>query len=123
MHRLASWTLLLLVILLVLPLDRAAGAETAGKPSHAVSLRIRFGMKDNAGTDWSGKIAPSEGKVESIRGWRWMAGDSGEGDSFSVSTRRAQPQSAADRNRVKAGRPMPMTDNGIIVTLSGTGPA
>ena len=38
-----------------------------------VTLRIRFGMKDQDPTDWSGKLVVGSGKVESIRGWRWTA--------------------------------------------------
>src|SRR5688572_4761815 len=84
------------------------------------ALRIRFGMKDKQGTDWSGTLTPSAGKVESIRGWRWSGDDSGEGNAFTVATRRAQPQSAAERKRVQAGQQLPISDNGIIATLSGT---
>jgi hypothetical protein len=45
------------------------------------ALRIRFGMKDKQGTDWSGTITPSAGKVESIRGWRWSGDDAAEGNA------------------------------------------
>src|SRR2546423_6646333 len=85
--------------------------------SDLVSLRIRFGMKDKQATDWSGRLSMSSGRVESIRGWRWAAGDSAEGDSWTVSTRRPPAQSAAEKARVQAGGKMPMTDNGLIVTL------
>src|SRR5688500_5889318 len=84
-----------------------------------VALRIRFGMNATEAADWSGKIDTSKGKVESIRGWRWMQGDTAERNTFTVNTRRGQPQSSADRKRVQSGQQMPLADNGIIVTLSG----
>ena len=65
------------------------GLTTSDK--HA--LRIRFGMTDKQPTDWSGNLVLNEGKVESIRGWRWAAGDSADGDTFTVATRRPQAQS------------------------------
>src|SRR5687768_15546051 len=116
MLRTSSWFWLVLLVALALP-NCAWSAEADDR----VALRIRFGMKDKQGTDWSGRIVPSAGKVESIHGWRWMAGDTAEGDTFTVSTRRAQPQSATERRRVKEGQQMPMSDNGIIVTMSGAG--
>ncbi|HVJ66912.1 MAG TPA: hypothetical protein VM510_02950, partial [Caulifigura sp.] len=48
--------------------------------SDAVTLRIRFGMKDQKPSDWSGSLTPSVGKVESIHGWRWGDGDSADGE-------------------------------------------
>ncbi len=96
----------------------ASGALTHGA-EEVVTLRIRFGMKDQQPTDWSGKLLTQSGKVEVIRGWRWTQDDSAEGNTWSVKTRRRKPQGSADRKRVDAGEQMPMTDNGILVTLSG----
>src|SRR5688572_22402915 len=79
-----------------------------------VTLRIRFGMQDKEPTDWSGKLLAGSGKVEAIRGWRWMQDDSAKGNTWSVKTRRGTPQSAADRNRIAAGLALPMTDNGNL---------
>ena len=84
-----------------------------------VTLRFRFGMKDQQPTDWSGELTPGSGRVESIRGWRWAQGDSSDGNTWSVKTRRRHPQGAADRRRIAAGLKMPMTDNGLLVTLTG----
>jgi hypothetical protein len=86
------------------------------------ALRIRFGLKDKQPTDWSGSITPVSGKVESIRGWRWVQGDVAEGNNFTVGTRRGQAQGAAQRRRAQQGQQQPMQDNGIIVTLSGVKP-
>jgi hypothetical protein len=88
----------------------------------AVSLRVRFGMKDREGKDWSGKIEPAEGSVESIRGWRWMPGDHAKGNEFTVATRRAAAQSRGERQRVQAGQKLPVRDNGFIATIAGTKP-
>ncbi|HSU65482.1 MAG TPA: hypothetical protein VLJ39_01295, partial [Tepidisphaeraceae bacterium] len=90
----------------------AAGPDTA-------SIRFRFGMKDTDNGDWTGKLSLSDGKVESIRGWRWMPGDHADGNEFTVRTRRQQPQSEADRARLRNGGKMPVQDNGIIATLGG----
>lgn len=84
-----------------------------------VTLNIRFGMRDQEPTDWSGKLVPTSGEVESIRGLRWMQRDSAEGDRWNVRTRRKNPQGSADRKRIAAGLKLPMTDNGVLVTLRG----
>src|SRR4051812_31982575 len=98
----------------------AADAPATPQPaSELVTLRIRFGMKDQDNTDWSGTLALSSGKVESIRGWRWMPGDKAEGNAFTVMTRRQAAQSEAERKRIQAGGKLPIKENGIIVTLSG----
>src|SRR5687768_16823857 len=100
-----------LVVLLISSI--ASAGET-------VALRVRFGMKDNDGRDWSGKLTPSKGDVKSMRGWRWMQGDKFEGNNaFTVATRRTQPQTRADRLRMQAGGKMPIQDNGFIALLSG----
>lgn len=90
----------------------AAGPDTA-------SIRFRFGMKDTDNGDWTGKLSLSEGKVESIRGWRWMPGDHVDGNEFAIHTRRQQPQTDADRARMQGGGKMPVQDNGMIATLGG----
>ena len=54
-----------------------------------------------------------------MRGWRWMAGDKAEGGEFTISTRRAQPQTRGDRQRIAAGGKMPLLDHGFIATLAG----
>lgn len=46
-----------------------------GADTNRVTLRINFGMKDQQPTDWSGKLSVGTGKVESIRGWRWVQND------------------------------------------------
>ena len=106
------------VLAALLCLVSLAGVSRASDEDR-VTLRIRFGMKDQNPTDWSGKLIVDSGQVESIRGWRWTQQDSAEGNTWSVRTRRQNAQSSADRKRIDAGLQLPMTDNGILLTLSG----
>ena len=98
--------------LCVASFSRAAADDLA-------TVRIRFGLRDQQPSDWSGQILCTTGSVESIRGWRWMQDDAAEGSSFSVRTRRKPAQGAGERARVAAGQKLPITDNGIIVTFRG----
>ena len=93
------------------------GAAPAAAADDLVTLRIRFGSRDQQPTDWSGQLSPAAGSVVSIRGWRWMQDDAADGNSWSVRTRRKPAQGAGERARVAAGQKLPITDNGIIVTL------
>ena len=117
--RRTSLSLFGIVLALTFVTDAAAAEHASGGADETVALRIRVGLKDKEATDWSGKIALSEGKVETIRGWRWMAGDGAEGNEFTISTRRRQAQNSGERKRVQAGERLPMSDNGIIATLAG----
>src|SRR6266545_373185 len=108
--------LVLSIAILSLAVSQVRGADDTA------AVRIRFGMKDTDNTDWSGTVTPSSGKVESIRGWRWMPGDKADGNSFTVMSRRQQAQSAAERKQVAAWNQMPMTDNGILVSMSAIKP-
>ncbi|MCA9063675.1 MAG: hypothetical protein KDA96_11470, partial [Planctomycetaceae bacterium] len=94
-------------------------ASAVADDGETVTLRIRFGLKDQKPTDWGGSLALVSGSVEAIRGWRWSDSDSAEGNSWSVRTRRRPAQSAAERKRIADGQQMPMNDNGILVTLRG----
>src|SRR2546423_11469774 len=87
-----------------------------------ISLRIRFGMKDKDGQDWSGKLTPSEGSVQSIRGWRWMPGDKSDANTWMIATRRPQAQSAAEKKQIANGRKLAVQDNGFIATLTDVKP-
>jgi hypothetical protein len=107
------------IISFALILTLAGACFAAEQP---VSFRVRFGMKDKDGQDWSGKVAVSEGSVQSIRGWRWVAGDHADGASWTVETRRAQPQGRAEQQAARAGRQLPVQDNGFIVTIADAKP-
>lgn len=93
--------------------------ETNAAEDNRVTLRIRFGMKDQSPTDWGGKLVAGTGKVDAIRGWRWQQTDSAENNSWNVRTRRQAAQNSAQRNRIAQGQQLPISDNGILVTLSG----
>ncbi len=96
------------------------GGSLLAADDEQVTFSIRFGMRDQQPTDWSGKlVVPASGNVESIRGLRWMQRDSAEGSTWNVRTRRKNPQGTADRKRIEAGLALPMQDNGLLVTLSG----
>src|SRR2546426_597792 len=73
----------LLLIGLMFPSTLRA-ADSVKIRADTIALRIRFGMKDKDTTDWSGQLHLSQGKVESMRGWRWMQGDKSAGNSFTV---------------------------------------
>lgn len=95
----------------------AASAET-------VTLRVRFGMRDTEGTDWSGSVKVTPGRVESIRGWRWTPADSAEGASWTVATRRLLAMDSVQKRKVAEGAlTMPVGDNGVILALADTQPA
>ena len=86
----------------------------------AVGLRIRFGMKDADPTDWSGKIALSEGKITELRGWHWAAGDHADGTGgWTVHTRSGAAQTEQERKQVAGGKRLPINDNGVVLRLDG----
>src|SRR4051794_33039546 len=92
---------------------RVAAAPATRPAEGRVGLRIRVGLKDQESTDWGGSIKVGDAKVESIRGWRLMPGDGGNGAEWTLMTRRARPQGAQRPAR------QPMMDNGLVVTLAG----
>ena len=94
----------------------AVPANAAGGPE--VTLLVRFGVTDREPAEWHGKITVSAGKVERIEPWRFTSEDKIDSESWTISTRRMPPQSAAERER--GADAMPMGDNGFFVTLSGT---
>src|SRR5688500_12025556 len=107
--RLMTFTLVLFV----------ASVAAAADP---VSLRIRFGMQVKEGQGSSGKLEPSEGSVQSISGGRCMRGGNAKGSEWTIATRRATPQSSAERKRVAAGNKLPVRDNGLIAALADASP-
>ena len=93
-------------------------------PADAVTLRVRFGMKDTAPTDWSGNIKVTPGRVVSIRSWRWTAADSAEGSAWTVATRKLLAMDSVQKQKVAEGKlVMPFGDNGVIITLADTHPS
>ena len=99
----------------------AAMLATAAEPqvpANAVTLRVRFGMKDTETVDWSGGVTAMPGKVADIRGWRWTPMDKAEGSSWNVRTRPIPIQGRAQREKGDAGKKMPIGDNGVIITLA-----
>jgi len=114
--------LFILIALLAIAFTPAlTKADDSASSGDRIALRIRFGMKDQDATDWSGSF-DSSAKIESIHGWRWMPGDHANGKEFTVWTRRAQAQSRGQQKQLQAGNKLPMQDNGIVVTLAGAKP-
>ena len=76
------------------------------------SFRVMLGVGDREATPWDGSVTVSPGGIASIRGWRFLGGDSTDAvSSWKCSTRAGQ---AANAN----ANP-PMLPNGIIVTADG----
>ncbi len=95
-------------------------ARTPSAPADAIGLRIRFGMKDAEGTDWSGTVNLSQGHVTEMRGWHWAAGDHADGTKgWTVHTRGQPAQSEAERKQVANGKKLPVSDNGVVLRLEG----
>ncbi len=122
MTRLSLWAVVVVVVISTFVLQSSNAAPSSQPSPDAIGLRVRFGMKDKAATKWDGKLVVSEGKVTSIRGWRWGPGDSAEGNEFTISTRRPGAQGAGEKKIVAAGGKLPIADNGFIAELSGTQP-
>src|SRR5579863_4145800 len=78
------------------------------------SFRILLGVTDREATPWDGSITVSPGAVESLRGWRFVAGDSTDGvSSWECSTRNGGAQGA---------NTAPVLPNGIVVTTANQAP-
>jgi hypothetical protein len=52
-----------------------------------VGVRIRFGLKDQENTVWSGSAEVDSGRVDRISGWRFQFSDSVEGNAWKAETR------------------------------------
>ena len=97
-------------------------ASAFATAADTVTLRVRFGMKDTEGQDWSGSVTATPGTVAEIRGWRWTPMDKAEGNEWTVKTRPIPVQSRAQREKVDFGKKMPIGDNGVIITLADVMP-
>jgi hypothetical protein len=93
-----------------------------GKPTdmpQTVAFRIRLGVGDTQSTDWSGSIAASTGRIESIQGWRFRGDDTTDNHStWSAWSGR----SLINIGRQNAGSPPPTLENGVIVAASSDDP-
>jgi hypothetical protein len=89
-----------------------------GKPiemPQAVAFRLLLGVGDQQATDWSGSIAASAGRIESIQGWRFR----GEDTTDNHSTWSAwSGRSLINVGRQNVGTPPPTLENGVIVGVS-----
>ncbi|MBM4048424.1 MAG: hypothetical protein FJ279_25250, partial [Planctomycetes bacterium] len=102
----------------LLALTLSAYAAPVEMPKNAAMLRVRLGLGDKETTDWSGEVKVSPGRVASIQGWRFAGDDKVTGNAWTVHTRQLPVTSSGERRKVQAGIPMPMGDNGLILTLA-----
>ena len=79
------------------------------------SFRILLGVTDREPTPWDGSIAVSPGAIASIRGWRFVAGDSTD----SVASWQCSSRPGVGNNANPTG---PMLPNGVIVTTTADAP-
>lgn len=87
------------------------GAESAG-------LRIRFGLTDDAPSEWHGRITVDPGRVAEVRGWRFAGNDRVIGaDSWRAWTVRANDRRRSNRSGVQRARNEPPLENGVVVRL------
>ena len=69
-----------------------------GAPSARMAFRITFGEKQERATDYSGRIALSDGRVVELIPWRFFGGDQLQGDrGWKLVTRRANFENQPDR--------------------------
>jgi hypothetical protein len=81
-----------------------------------VCLRIQLGLKDQQNTPWDGSLSVSPGRVANLELWRKGREDKVEGNSWQCGSRPA-PRFVGSAQK---GKPLPHSENGIIVTLEGT---
>ena len=99
----------------------------ASSPAADIGLRMRFGLKDEKPTKWDGTIDVSPGRVTHIGGWRFARGDSIDGTAGWKASTHVLAQPGRGNNQKKAaaaaaaraaGKPQPMADNGVIVSMT-----
>ncbi|MBM4049529.1 MAG: hypothetical protein FJ279_30915, partial [Planctomycetes bacterium] len=96
-------------------------AQPAMEPG-LVTLLVRFGLKDDAPTNWDGEArVTGGGQVARVEGWRFGREDKADGPRWTAATRPMMPNNPF-QSRVPADQ-MPPADNGVLVTLSGTSSA
>ncbi len=107
----------------------------AAYPARAADLavRVRFGLKDAAPTNWDSTVSVKAGRVTAIDGWRFGQEDSVTGvTGWKASTRGPLVRGPRTNNPQKAaaaaaggGRAAPrvIEDNGVVLTLADVTPA
>ena len=82
----------------------------------AIAFRILLGVGDTQSTDWSGSVAASAGRIESIQGWRFRGDDKTDNHSTWSAW---SGKSLVNVGRNNVGQPAPTLENGVIVATSG----
>ena len=84
------------------------------------TFRILLGVGDTEPTNWDGSVKLTGGQVVSIQGWRFAQKDSSDyKSSWQASTRRLQPQGAA---QIAAGVQGPILENGVLIAATLSSP-
>jgi len=91
-----------------------------------IGLRLRLGLEDKEGTDWSGTVAVTPGYVTLISGWRFVQTDKVDGTAgWSCRTRpvvldqkRRSNNPQKQQNR-RAATSLPIADNGVMISFTG----
>ena len=104
--------------------QRSEEPVTATIPKGLVTLRADLRCKGKAGareaTVWDGQLGVSQGRVREIRLWQADPRDMIDGTSWKVTTRRAIPWSAAQREKGYSN--MPFRDSALVIELQDTAP-
>ncbi len=91
----------------------APALQSGARTTPPVRFRILFGVGGDQPARWDGSLRVTGGTLQSLEIWRPEGDDTAEGATFRLATRRAGPQSAADK---KTGRPGPLLENGLLVS-------
>ncbi len=97
------WRIVAFVLMAGIPLEAAVG------------VRLIMGLTDRQQVRWDGSVTVDRGRVVSVEGWRFEAGDQISGNSWKMSTHPIRLFGAA-----RKGTP-PITANGVIVWVDAPG--
>jgi hypothetical protein len=114
------------ILLIALPLfpaalmyfhtTRSAPAEQPGqRAAQAVSFRVVFGWKQEKALDYSGSISLSEGKVLTVKPWRFFGDDSVKGSSWKLALRKTAFENQPDKPA--PGGVQNFVPAGVVVTV------
>jgi hypothetical protein len=97
--------------------SQGSGAGRTTMPQ-AMAFRVLLGVGDTEPTVWDGSVKVSQGKIDSIQGWRFAEADSTDGrSSWRCSSGFGLTQIGAQQNA-----PPPVLENGVLIGAAGTDP-
>ncbi|MCP5117391.1 MAG: hypothetical protein GY953_41735, partial [bacterium] len=88
-------------------------------PAEVMTFRVVFGETADRPTDYSGSIALSSGEIVRIEPWRFLEGDSIDGNSWKLSVKRVRFEDQPDvpRPMMTGAMVMNVVPAGIVVTV------